>query len=67
MMPTDAKRTSVLQWPRSAVAAWQVDLSSVESLGGEIRWDLYPSVSGVPPARTFVIRLPDALVVRLFL
>lgn len=39
------------------MAAWQVDLSSVESLRGEIRWDLYPRVSAVPPARAFVIRL----------
>jgi integrase/recombinase XerD len=56
-MPTNADRTYVLQWPRSAMVAWQVDLSSVESLGVEIRWDLYPSVSGVPPARAFLIRL----------
>ena len=39
------------------MGAWEVDLSSVESLEGEIRRDLYPSVSGVPPACAFVIRL----------
>src|SRR5215475_5852979 len=37
--------------------ALQTDLSSVEAIRGEIRWDLYPRVSRVPAARAFVIRL----------
>jgi site-specific recombinase XerD len=37
--------------------ALQTDLSSVEVIRGEIRWDLYPRVCGVPAARAFVIRL----------
>src|SRR5258708_26124634 len=50
-------RTPVLQWLEDAVAAWQVDLSSVEGQRDGIRWDLYPRVGAELAARAFVIRL----------
>jgi integrase/recombinase XerD len=57
MISTDDQRTYVLQWPGEAMAAWQVDLSSVESLRDGIRWDLYRRVGTVAAARAFVVRL----------
>jgi integrase/recombinase XerD len=57
MVSTDAERTYVLQWPGDVVAAWRVDLSSVNGQREEIRWDLYPRVGAVAAPRAFVIRL----------
>jgi integrase/recombinase XerD len=57
MISTSEARTFVLQCPVDAVAAWQADVNSVDGQRDGIRWDLYPRVSAVPPARAFVIRL----------
>ena len=57
MISTSVTRTSVLPCELDVVAAWQVDLSSVEGQRDGTRWDLYPRVSSLPQARAFVIRL----------
>jgi integrase/recombinase XerD len=57
MISTSMIRTFVLQWRGDEVAAWQLELSSVEGQRDGIRWDLYPRVSSLPHARAFVIRL----------
>src|SRR6266536_2654036 len=57
MISTSVTRTSVLPCELDVVAAWQVDLSSVEGQRDGTRWDLYPRVSSLPQARAFVVRL----------